>query len=407
VILSSGNLKMAREAIRSARWRSMLTMLGIIIGVVSVITTVSLGEGVKQRIVGEINKSGSDLITIRAGHVVGRNNLSSGNLLGTVASGSLSEADYKTVQSTPHVKSAVPFAYVNGIPKTNDREYDRALIIGTNEGVPEALNQKMEYGKFFSRFDTEKEVAVIGKRVAEQLFQENVPIGKLFNVRDQQFVVVGIFEEFEAGPLAPHADYNSAIFIPLSAGKKVSGAGSQIYQILARPSSPSATDQAVTALNQTMSAAHSGQKDFSVLKQDETLAQANDVLNLLTSFIASIAAISLIVGGIGILNIMFVSVTERTYEIGIRKAIGATNRQILGQFLTEAVLLSLMGGLLGIVLSLLVNYLLRIFTSLTPVLTWPIMAIAVGVAVGVGTIFGITPALKAARKHPIDALRHD
>lgn len=405
MILSSGNIKMAREAIRSARWRSLLTMLGIIIGVVSVITTVSLGEGVKQRIVGEINKSGSDLITIRPGRVLSRDNVASSNLLGNATGGALNEADYKTAQSTPHVKSAVPFAYVNGIPKTSEREYDGALIIATNEGVPDVLNQKLEYGKFFSRFDTEKEVAVIGKRVAEQLFQENVPIGKLFTIRDQQFVVVGIFEEFDTGPLSPHADYNSAVFIPLSAGKKISG-GSYIYQILARPSDPSATNTTVAALNDTLSAAHAGQRDFSVLRQEDTLAQTNEVLNLLTGFIAGVAAISLIVGGIGILNIMFVSVTERTYEIGIRKALGATNRQILGQFLTEAILLSLTGGLLGILLSLLVNYLLRIFTSFTPVLTWPIMAIAVGVAVAVGVIFGITPALKAARKHPIDALRH-
>lgn len=407
MIPASGNIKMAREAIRSAKWRSLLTMLGIIIGVVSVVTTVSLGEGVKQRIVGQINKSGPDLITVRPGRVSERPNLGGGGIFSTFGSGSLNETDYKVVESTPGVKSAVPFAYVNGVPHTSTNKYDEGLIIAATEGVPGVLNQKLEYGEFYAKHDSEKKVAVIGKRVAERLFEENVPIGKLFKVRDEQFVVIGIFEEFDNSPLAPHADYNSAIFIPMGAGREVSAGQSQIYQILVRPADPAAVDLAVSAIKGSLSGAHAGQTDFSVLKQEDNLALANSVLNLLTSFVASIAAISLIVGGIGILNIMFVSVTERTHEIGIRKAVGATNRQILAQFLTEALILSLTGGLLGIVFSLLANYLLRIFTDLTPVLTWPIMIIAVGVSASVGVVFGITPALKAARKHPIDALRHD
>ncbi len=409
-MMRSGNVKMALEAIRSARWRSLLTMLGIIIGVVSVVTTVSLGEGAKQRIVGQIDQAGRDLITIRPGRALKRgdnNHVAGLGQLGTLSTGSFSEADFRTIESTPGISHVVPFAYVNGLPGTRERDYPNGVIIATNEGLPNVLRQKLQYGGFFEKDATRKEVAVIGRRVAEQLFQENVPIGKLFHVRDRQFVVVGIFEEFETSPLTPNIDYNTAIFIPMDAAKEVNDGQLQLYQILTRPSAGKTPDQAVQAITASLSHAHSGQIDFAVLKAEDTLAIATEVLNLLTSFIAGIAAISLVVAGIGILNIMFVSVTERTHEIGIRKAVGATNQQILGQFLTEAIILSLTGGLLGLVGALLTNYLFRIFTDLTPVLTWPIMLAAVGGAVVVGIVFGVTPALKAARKHPIDALRDE
>ena len=176
---------------------------------------------------------------------------------------------------------------------------------------------------------------------------------------------------------------------------------------MARPKPPALLDKTIAYIDACLSKANDNHRDFLLLKQADNLATANSVLNLLTGFVSSIAAISLIVGGIGILNIMLVSVTERTREIGVRKAVGATNRQILNQFLTEAAILSLVGGLLGVIMSILANYLFRIFTELEPILTWQIMVIAVGVAMSVGIIFGITPALKAARKRPLEALRHE
>lgn len=402
------NLKMAREAIRSSRWRSLLTMLGVVIGIVSVVTIVSLGEGAKQQIVGQINHGGSDLITVRPGRISKQTDTGAlTGLFGGLNTGFLSESDYATIDAANGVKGAIPFAYVNGIPKTHDREFAEALVIATTEEAPQAINQKLEYGAFFNKSESDRDVAVIGKRVAEQLFQENVPIGKLFTVRGRQFVVRGVFEEFQVSPLIPNADYNNAIFIPYDSGKKLDNGQVQLYQVLARPDTPNQTNLAAEAIKTSLANTHSGQVDFTVLRQEDIQASAQRVLDLLTGAIAAIAGIALVVAGIGIMNIMLVSVTERTREIGVRKAIGATNRQILGQFLTEAALLSFVGGLLGLVFSLLTNYLLRIFTNLTPVLTWQIMAFATLVSVGIGIVFGITPALKAARMRPIDALRHE
>ncbi len=408
--MARGDIKMAMSAMRKSRWHSLLTMLGIIIGVVSVVTTVSLGEGIKQQIVGQINRGSSDLITVRPGKIITRQadgQISGINPFSSFNFGSLSENDFQTIKTTSDVKEAAPFAYISGVATADGRDYSSGPIIATNEKASELLNQKVVYGGFFSGDEMQKNVAVIGKRVAEQLFQENVPIGRSFTLRDQTFFVHGVFDEFKSSPLAINADYNYAIFIPYDSSKHISSSQLQIYQILARPDSSDKTNQSVQSITQTLRNAHSGQTDFSVLTQNESLAVANSTLNLLTTFIAGIAAISLFVGGIGIMNIMLLSVTERTREIGLRKAIGATNRQILGQFLLEAVILSVVGGLIGVALSLILNYFIRLLTSLAPVINWQIILVAVLVAVMVGIIFGITPAVRAAHKDPIDALRHE
>lgn len=400
----SGNFRIAVEAIRSAKWRSLLTTLGIVIGVVSVVTTVSLGEGAKRGIVSQISQSGADLITIRPGSASSSD--SAANLFGNTYKGTLGEEDYRTVNQVPGTKHVVPFSYVSSVVAKDDRKFDGGIVIGTSENLPEVLGQELLYGTFFEDDEPQRNAAVIGPRVAEQLFGENVPIGKYLSVRGKQFIVRGIFDEFDTNPLAPNADYNSAVFVQYDVSKELTGE-SDIYQILVHPTDKSKTSEVAAAIGSALRASRAGQEDFSVLEQEDKLAESNEMLTLMTGFVAGIAAISLVVGGIGILNIMLVAVTERTHEIGIRKAIGATNKQILDQFLTEAVILSVSGGVIGIILSLLANYLIRILTNLTPVLTWPIMIVAFGVSVLVGITFGVTPALTAARKRPIDALRHE
>lgn len=406
---SNNNIRMALASIGAAKWRSFLTMLGVIIGVSSVITVVSLGEGVKHQLTAQINQSGADLITVRGGHLANYDadgKIVSVNLQSLFAGTALSDADYQTIQKIPSIQIASPFAVVAGIPKADDGIEDPgADIIATNEKGALALNQEVAYGSFYNEAENKKPVAVIGKRVAEVLFKENVPVGKTFELRGQKFTVGGVFRQFEASPLTPGLDYNHAIFIPYDYAKQMSPSPLQPYHVLVRPKSDSSIDAVVSAINADLTASHGGQKDFTVLKASDTLAVANNVLTLLTNLVSAIAAVSLLVGGIGIMNIMLVAVSERTYEVGIRKSIGATNRQILNQFLTEAMVLSTTGGILGVIASLLINYLLRIFSNLQPVITPRVMGIAVLVAVVVGIVAGITPALKAARKDPIEALR--
>jgi putative ABC transport system permease protein len=403
------NIKMAMQSIKSAKWRSFLTMLGIIVGVASVVTIVSIGEGVRREIIGQIDHLGPNLITVRPGKTVDRDQhgaIAHVDLLQTFGSvASFSENDLQVIRSAPNVGVAVPITTVTGVPTIDDKPFRPGFIVATTPGMPEILNQKIEFGGFFDKDEADHNVAVIGKRVAEQLFQENAPVGRAMTIRDKTFVVRGVFEEFESSPLTPNTDYNKAVFIPYETAKVLTNNQLQIQQVLAKPVKGADTASTTQAIHDALQSAHGGQEDFTILRQVDNLTIANRVLDILTGLISGIAAISLIVGGIGIMNIMLVAVTERTHEIGIRKAIGATNRQIMGQFLVESATISFVGGLIGVIVSVLCNYLIRIVTNLGPVVTWQIILLAIGVALAVGVFFGVTPALKAARKKPIEALR--
>jgi ABC-type antimicrobial peptide transport system permease subunit len=408
-----GNFKMAWAGVRASKWRSFLTTLGLIIGVASVVTVVGLGEGVKHQIEDQITQLGRDLITVRAGQVVqrdangrvaGASIFSGTNLSGF---GALTENDLNAVQRTEGVRTAVPITLVNGTVKVNQNEFS-PTVLGTTNQLPEVLGRDVEHGAFFDE-DTiaTPHVAVIGAGVAKQLYQQRVPLGQTFDFLGHTFYVRGVFAPFDTPPLSLNADFNNAIFIPERTAEALTAKNAQIYEILAKPADPEKTDQAVTGISKSLQSARQGQQQFSVLRQDEGLAATNQVLDLLTRLIAGVAAISLLVGGIGIMNVMLVSVAERMHEIGIRKALGATNRQILGQFMAESIVISAVGGFLGVVVAFVAIFLIDNFSSYGAAMVWPVAGGAFLVAVAIGVIFGTAPALKAARKDPITALRNE
>ena len=410
--LSKGDIKTAIHTLRRNKARSLLTMLGVIIGVASVVTIVSIGQGVKQQVNAQTEHLGKDLITIRPGQLLTQsvsNQLSGSNLLGTANTiGVLSNQDITTVSATPGVASSAPLSLVTGnIISSQSKKPYNATVIGTNAQLPIILHQSLEFGSFFSDNQTSVNSVVIGSHVAQVLFNENVPLGQTVTILGQQFVVMGIFNDFQPAPLSLDVDFNNAVFIPYTAAEQITNNDSPIYEILARPQFVYQTNLVANKLRTSLLAAHGGQHDFTVLEQNQTLAVTDNILNLLTALIGGIAAIALLVGGIGIMNVMLVSITERMHEVGIRKAVGATNRQILTQFVTEAAVLSISGGLIGVLLSLIVDIALRIFTNLTPDITWQIVTLAFIVSVGIGLLFGTVPALQAARKDPIEALRNE
>ncbi len=403
----SGNALLAFKSIRTTKWRSFLTMLGIIIGVASVITTVSLGEGVKQQVSKQISQFGADLITIRAGQPKAQEkNGPLGVSFFNSVSSSLTDNDVKVVNKTAGIKESAPLGLISAVPRYDNKEFTKGLVISTSSTLPSLINQKVQYGSFFSVGDEGRNVAVIGQTVAQELFQENVPIGKTFELRGQEFIVRGVFDEFARNPITPNADFNNAVFIPYVTAKALIDGDPLVFQIFAKPNDAKKVQQVRNTLEQSLLASHDNQKDFTILTQGQTVQETSMTLSLITTLIAGVAAISLFVGGIGIMNIMLVSVTERTAEIGIRKAIGATNQQIMRQFLTEAVVLSFVGSIIGIIVSLIANFLIRLFTSLEPAINLKVSAFAILVALLVGIIFGVAPALNAARKDPIQALRY-
>ena len=237
------------------------------------------------------------------------------------------------------------------------------------------------------------------------VFKEVVPIGRSFQIRGQNFTVEGVFGQFDTSPLTPISNYNNAIFIPYAIGQQMSSNQLQLYEVFAKPNNVTQTNQVSAAIKSRLLRSRGGQADFTVLEQKQDLSIANSTLNTLTALISAVAAISLLVGGIGIMNMMYVSVMERTHEIGVRKAIGASNRQIFDQFLIESAIIGMMGGILGVILAVIADLVIRYFTSLQPAITFPIVAVSIGAALLAGVLFGAMPALRAAHKDPIDLKR--
>lgn len=383
-------------------------MLGIIIGVTSVITVVGIGEGIKHQIGGQIHHLGSDLITVRPSQLHGSTGIKNNgvNLLsGLNISGTLTGKDIAGVARTKGVAASAPITITTGSAKSDTQTYNEGFVIGTTPELAGLLNQSVAYGSFLTTDDIGTNSAVIGEHASQKLFDEDIPLGRSFMFHGREFVVRGIFDGFNTTPLSEQADFNNAIFIPNDVAETISGNTAPTYEILARAANKKQTATVAKDITATLGRIHGNQDSFTVMQGSQNVSSSDGILDLLTRLIAGVAAISLLVGGIGIMNVMLVSVAERTHEIGIRKAIGATNRQILSQFMIEATVLSLTGGLLGIILSFLIDVVLRVSTNIQPAISWQVVAIATGVSLLVGVIFGSVPALKAARKDPIEALR--
>jgi putative ABC transport system permease protein len=400
----SGNFKSSFASMRESRWRTFFTMMGIIVGIASVVTVVSLGEGLKQQITGQINQLSPDVLTIRPGKVTNTGSL--GSLYSFLAPSTLTLEDVDTIKNQPATKDAAPIEFVTSTVKDDTTELDNVFVAGTTPNLANILNQKVAYGGFFRDSDEEDNFAVIGSQIAGRLFGEFNPVGETMHINGQDFIVHGVFAPSTGSLLSlSQADLNSSIFIPTGAAESLTSGHTNILQIFSQVKPGTDIDQASKNIAVAISKNHGDTNDFSVLKHDQLLGVSERLVDSATNFISAIAAISLLVGSIGIMNILLVSVSERTREIGIRKAIGATNRQILNQFLAEGLVLSVGGGIIGIAVSYIINLLLRLYSGWKPVISLPILFLAVSVSVAAGVIFSLAPALKAARKDPITALR--
>lgn len=408
--LTRGHLKAGIDSVRGAKLRSFWTMVGIIIGVASVITVLAIGNGVKNQVSGQIHHLGKDLITIRPAQLHpggGSGNTNVSLLSNATLGGAIRAKDISTISQVSGVAASAPLTVVTGTVKGVHGNYDDGFVIGTSSNLSSLLNQSVAYGDFFNSDDGDSNQAVLGPHAAEAMFDEDVPLGRSFTFHGQRFVVRGIFNNFNLSPLNQETDFNNAIFIPNQVAQSITNNAGLTYEVLAKPTDPGQTKQVAARVQQALNKAHSGQSGLSVTVGSQNLATSQDILGLLTRLIAGVAAISLLVGGIGIMNVMLVSVTERTHEIGIRKAIGATNGQILSQFMIESTILSLAGGVIGIGLAYFIDISLRVATSMQPIITWQAVVLATGVSLLVGIVFGSVPALKAARRDPIEALRYE
>jgi putative ABC transport system permease protein len=406
------NTRIALLSISRAKTRSLLTLLGIIIGVFSVVTIVAFGEGVKRSVSGSVDDLGSRLVNISPGETVKKDksgNIAGYNLLASYGASTLSEKDIDGIKKIPEVAGAAPIMIVTGNAEIKGQKVDNSFIIATTEDYQKALQHKVKSGSFFSDDDKNAKIATIGQSVNQKYFRGENPIGRPITIKGEKFVVTGVMNDKQlgSGGVDLGAAVNNAIFISLPQAKKLNNDNVQIAEIDVIIKEGVDVAMISDKINATIKNNHKGQQDFTVIKQDEILDVTNSVFNYLTGFVALVAMISVVVGSIGIMNVMLLSVTERTQEIGLRKAIGATEFHILTQFLIEAVVLSLVGGGIGLGLAWLVSFVGGYYFDIEPKIT---IVVAVTAMVGsglIGVVSGLWPALKASRKHPIDALRFE
>ena len=401
------DIKIAVKALRATKIRTTLTIIGIVIGVASVSMVLALGEGARQYIAKQAGTQGSDSLTIRSGKTERdiNGNVLSYNFLAALGSSTLSRGDLSAVQKLPHVVAAPVMSIIGTVGTSANNSVDADAIIATTPDLAPVLQFKIRTGEFIDNAVSSSTV-VVGFNLAEQLLGSDTAVGQNIFIRGQPFTVIGILAPYNVPANFDNPfNFNNSVFIPLSAGQVFNQGNPQIQQIDVRVTNGSGIKVVSNTLHQTIAAAHGNQEDFTILQPGDTVQITDNLLHMLTLLVTAIASISLLVGGIGIMNIMLVSVTERTREIGIRKTVGATNGQILRQFLIESLIMSFTGGLIGMLIAYGSAFGVGIFIGFMPVITLPTLLIGLGMALATGVIFGITPALMAARKNPIEALR--
>jgi putative ABC transport system permease protein len=412
-MLFSENFRIALRALRANKMRSMLTILGIVIGVATVVSLLAIGEGATADITGQIQSGGSNLLTVSPGkqQMGGRFTGQSHQL------SYLYYADYQLLERglTGNVSAIVPVYQSSYTVKFGDESFNNTTV-GVMEDYKDVRSFAMEEGRFITDGDNDSQalVVVLGKTVAEDLFDALFPLGKTISINGVKFQVVGVLEAKGASFGSP----DDSIFIPIETGyNKLFGEtatynGKKIVNsIFVSVETTKAMDTVSAQMEFMLRRSHnlqpSDEQDFYVQSQSDTLEMLNSVTQTLTICLGAIAGISLLVGGIGIMNIMLVSVTERTKEIGLRKAVGATKNQILTQFLIETVTLSLLGGIIGILLGVLMAIVFTVTGLITSVITADSILMAFSFALAIGVFFGIYPAFRAANLHPMVALRYE
>ncbi|MBI4426855.1 MAG: ABC transporter permease [Candidatus Kerfeldbacteria bacterium] len=400
----------ALRSIWSKKVRSFLTMLGVIIGVAQIIALIGLGQGVKDAVAKQITDLGSNILFILPGKFDTENG--GFNPAATVGASTLTEGDYQAIRALPDITDGSVVSLLAGLPSVGERSFPAALNAAVEPSYYElAYNAELVAGRKLNQDDqTEKRRAVTIDKGARKVLFPGVDAGRIVGQKikfgRQSYEVVGVMESPAQALSFGAPSFENLILFPFETAK-ADFPNTQIFRIIFQTEETADVKVVAEELRELMLNRHDQTEDFTVFTQDDLLKTIDQVLGILTTAIVGLASISLIVGGIGIMNIMLVAVSERTKEIGLRKALGATRGNIMVQFLTESAVISLIGGAIGVGLVTVAGIFTEAKAGLPIVVNLNSVVIATSFSLGVGVVFGLLPAIRAARKDPIEALRYE
>lgn len=391
-------LKLTTKAITAHRLRSSLTMLGIAVGIAAVVILTSIGEGIHRFVLSEFTQFGTNLIGINPGKT--KTHGTSMGVFGTVRP--LSIDDALALQQLPYIRAVVPVAMGNAEIEGGGHQR-RTTVYGVSHSMPEAFRYKLQAGQFLPDDDPRapRALAVLGSKLRQELFGTSNPLGQRIRIGGHRYRVIGTMQS--KGQILGF-DLDDTVYIPVGRALEMFNRESLMeIDLLYREGAPVAEVEA--GIRRILMARHGGE-DFTITTQQQMLEVLGSVLNVLTFAVGVLGGISLLVGGVGILTIMTIAVTERTNEIGLLTALGARRHQILGLFLGEAMVLSALGGLAGLLLGVFLAYLIHHLAPALPVHTpWSFVLFAECIAILIGLLAGVLPARRAARMDPVEALR--
>lgn len=394
------HIQNARDSLRANQMRTFLTITGVAIGVASIVAILSLATGASSIITKQVDDTGGNIAVIRPGasQTTSIKDIVNHQAYNATGASTLTASDVARVQMIPSVQSVAPIMVAH-VTLTGDNAYESALV-GTTEDLLKISNIPIREGEFAP---DDQKLVTIGAQLSINLFGTEESLGKTVKIKGQQYRVGGIIERQQNPMNFNGVDIdNAAIISPTQL--RILQPTAQVQQINVQTDSVTHLDRVVIDINKALIDQHGGETDFRVLVGDEIAAPTGQLFFIIAGVTTAIAAISLFVGGIGIMNIMLVNVAERTHEIGIRKALGATHSDIVWQFLIESLIMALVGGVMGGILGLALAFCISLFLTFDPVITWETAAVTAGISTLVGVVFGLYPAIRAARKNPIESL---